>query len=64
MPQVQQVRIPRTYMEQQAYQYQVPQRTYETQTQQIPRTVMVPQTTMETYQYQTQKPSTKPSIAQ
>jgi len=43
-------------MEQQAYQYQVPQMTYETQTQQIPRTVMVPQTTMETYQYQTQKP--------
>lgn len=44
------------YMETQAYQYQVPQMTMETQTVQVPRTVMVPQTTYETQTYQTQKP--------
>ena len=56
VPQMQQVRVPRQVMEAQVQNYQVPKVEYETHTQQVPKTVMVPQTTYETYQYQTAKP--------
>merc|ERR1712127_447213 len=56
VPQTQQVRVPRQVMEAQSYAYQVPKVEYETHEQRVPKTVMVPQTTYETYQYQTAKP--------